>query len=137
MAERALERMKRHPPFQGHTFDQDDNVTQASSQTTTTADETVAHKVNGAYAIWVKHKLLILWWHLGDERRAAESIAVNMGGVDDNNKGAVDAKIQRVQVSDQEATLLGGLTFERDMEGGEWERTSAQLADKQWIEGGW
>ena len=52
--------------------------------------------------------------------RAAESIAVDIGGVDDDNKGGVNVIIQRIiQVGDQEATLLGGLTLERDMEGGE------------------
>ena len=57
---------------------------------------------------------------MGHERRAAESIAVDRGGVDDDDKGGVDAIIQRIiQVGNHEGTLLGGLTLERDMEGGE------------------
>ena len=57
---------------------------------------------------------------MGHERRAAESIAVDTGGVDDDDKGGVDAIIQRIiKVGNQEGKLLGGLTLERAMEGGE------------------
>ena len=55
---------------------------------------------------------------MGHERRAVESIAVDIGGVDEEDKGGVDAIIQRIiQVGDQEETPLGGLTLERDREG--------------------